>query len=722
MASPTAVNIGIGFDITELRKSSGLARGEIASFLGDVKKAQTDLERFTAKKGIIDSLLGQQLMSPQLHAKLLQYYKDLYNIEQGHNRAAAAAKRHGDAASLVGMLKQNLGPVGTTLAGGLAIGGMVSKATDFAASSVNIAIERQRIEMMLGALTGGAESVGNLTSSIRQLDKQSALSFMEISKGAQTMLGFGVSTEITMPALKALSEISMGNAERFQSLSLAFGQVAASGKLAGQEILQMVNAGFNPLQEISRTTGRTMSDLRRAVSDGEISFLQVAQAIISATEAGGRFFEVNEALMSTLGGRIAKFKSDIEVMKSEFGENLFPTLNTLLDLITDNTDSIQTFLDSVVLFADAVGFFVSGAKDGLGFISSNLPGADLAQSQIIDQQIESLKKQADISERKGDQARAKELRDIAAQMQLGLDKGKLERDSLDKFFDRINEREEKRKEREAKKQEEAQAAAALKADPQRQAALLAEEQEKIRLANLSKETAGIAADIEKERKKLFMTERDILIENLGLNNKVFDQNQRNEALRLLAQFEANQDRKLQEADQKRLNDIIESTNTATDKLQEKIAFVNDMLAKGKISAADAKKTVDALNAAQRKKDQDEQDRRRKQWQEFGLSINKEAQAIEQVKDIMLALSYGFIDAATAQKASLEAVKDLDKEKQLSLENPKAMSQGEQLVSSQKARKVQQNHDQMMKKLEEIRKKAEEQVNELKNRGGFAERN
>lgn len=82
----------------------------------------------------------------------------------------------------------------------------------------------------------------------------------------------------------------MGNADRFQHLALAFAQVSAAGKLTGQDLLQMVNAGFNPLQEISKKTGKSISELKDDMADGAISVKMVEDAMKGATSEGGRFF------------------------------------------------------------------------------------------------------------------------------------------------------------------------------------------------------------------------------------------------------------------------------------------------------------------------------------------------------------------------------------------------------------------------------------------------
>ena len=76
------------------------------------------------------------------------------------------------------------------------------------------------------------------------------------------MLNFGVETGRVLPLLKQLGDISGGNKDRLQSLSLVLGQVSAAGRLQGQDNLQFINAGFNPLQELAKMTGKSYAELQ----------------------------------------------------------------------------------------------------------------------------------------------------------------------------------------------------------------------------------------------------------------------------------------------------------------------------------------------------------------------------------------------------------------------------------------------------------------------------
>jgi tape measure domain-containing protein len=153
------------------------------------------------------------------------------------------------------------------------------------------------------------------------------------------MLQFGVQAEALRPTLSRLAAISLGNAEQFQSLALAFGQVQANGRLMGQEVLQMVNAGFNPLQEISRTTGVSMIELKKRMEDGAISAQMVAKAFETATSEGGRFYGMNQQLEGTMSGQFAKLESEIKAASIALGTALIPLVQQLTGLLKDVASS-----------------------------------------------------------------------------------------------------------------------------------------------------------------------------------------------------------------------------------------------------------------------------------------------------------------------------------------------------------------------------------------------
>ncbi|WP_455072266.1 hypothetical protein [Prevotella melaninogenica] len=81
----------------------------------------------------------------------------------------------------------------------------------------------------------------------------------------------------------------------------------------------MVNAGFNPLEEISRKTGKSIGELKNEMSKGAITSKMVQDAFISATSAGGKFFGMSAEGAKTLNGQISMLQESFDNMFNEIG-------------------------------------------------------------------------------------------------------------------------------------------------------------------------------------------------------------------------------------------------------------------------------------------------------------------------------------------------------------------------------------------------------------------
>lgn len=170
----------------------------------------------------------------------------------------------------------------------------------------------------------------------------------EVHSNAQTMLGFGISDKDVMKNTKMLGDIAMGDANKLQSLTLAFSQVSAAGKLTGQDLLQFINAGFNPLQQMAKDTGKSLSQLKEEVSAGAISFQDVEQAFTNATSAGGMFYGMTDKIAQTDFGKWEAFKGSLDGLMAKIGGGLAPILGSLI------TNVLEPFVDIISVSIDFI--------------------------------------------------------------------------------------------------------------------------------------------------------------------------------------------------------------------------------------------------------------------------------------------------------------------------------------------------------------------------------
>lgn len=201
---------------------------------------------------------------------------------------------------------------------GMLLGGMGLK--ELAGKIISVRGEFESMETSLKVLLGGSEEkLNNIMGQIKEYALASPLNTKDMVGAVQMMTSFGIEAEKSIDYLKAIGDISMGDAGKFNSLALAFSQMSSAGKLMGQDLMQMVNAGFNPLEEISRKTGKSIGELKNEMSSGAISSKMVQDAFISATSAGGKFFGMADEGSKTLNGQISMLQESFDNMFNEIG-------------------------------------------------------------------------------------------------------------------------------------------------------------------------------------------------------------------------------------------------------------------------------------------------------------------------------------------------------------------------------------------------------------------
>ena len=297
-------------------------------------------------------------MTEQDGTLLFRIDADTAPVERAADRAGGALLGIGEKASQGGnLITQALKGAGALVASTFAVSG----ARDFISNMISV---RQSIEQSEAALTsflGSKEKADQMMESFKKMAATTPIDLETLSSSTQTMLGFGVSAETAGKMMHVLGDISGGNTQKFQSLSLAFSQMSAAGRLMGQDLLQMINAGFNPLTEISRQTGKSMAELKEEMSKGAISSQQVTEAFISATEEGGRFHGMLKAQSQGLAGSFAKLKGAMNGMYNELGKESEGAIKGAVDLAASLARNYQDV--ALALASVAAGYgVVKGAQ------------------------------------------------------------------------------------------------------------------------------------------------------------------------------------------------------------------------------------------------------------------------------------------------------------------------------------------------------------------------
>lgn len=249
-----------------------------------------------------------------------------------------------------------------------------------------------------GTMLGSAEEATKLVNNLKEMGAKTPFETSDLAKASQTLLAFGTSAEDLLPTLQMLGDVSQGNKERFDSLTLAFAQVGSAGKLSGQDLLQFVNAGFNPLNEISKMTGESMAELKERMSAGGVSAEEVAEAFKHATSEGGQFYQAMEAQSQTFNGQMSTLKDNAmsfigeltQGVTNTLKDSVLPTVNGWLEELqsaftSNGVEGVVTAFGSIL--ADACTKLAQAAPGvvdlAVGFIQSFIKGIGDNAPQLI---------------------------------------------------------------------------------------------------------------------------------------------------------------------------------------------------------------------------------------------------------------------------------------------------------------------------------------------------
>lgn len=209
---------------------------------------------------------------------------------------------------------------------GLATAAKVGAAAIGAASTAIVALgkigldynsQMEQYTTNFTTMLGSQEAAVQKVEELKKFAASTPLSMDDLAKGTQTLLAFGVESENSTGILRQLGDIALGDADKMQRLSTAFGKATASGKLSGEVVQQMIDAGWNPLIQISQTAGETMEDTQKRMSAGAISVEELQAAMEAVTTGTGQFAGGMEAASHTTQGLISTLHDNARALVGE---------------------------------------------------------------------------------------------------------------------------------------------------------------------------------------------------------------------------------------------------------------------------------------------------------------------------------------------------------------------------------------------------------------------
>lgn len=222
-------------------------------------------------------------------------------------------------------------------------------------------------------MLGSQEAAVKKVDELRKFAASTPLSMDDLASATQTLLAFGVNADESTGILRQLGDIALGDADRMQRLSTAFGKATAQGKLTGEIVQQMIDAGFNPLIQISEAAGETMEETQKRMSAGAISVEELEAAMEAVTTGTGQFAGGMEAASHTMQGMFSTLEDNARALAGEVFQPVSDELtNNILPLAIESVDKISEAFQTDGI-SGAIGAFGEVLSDGLAMVVDYAP-------------------------------------------------------------------------------------------------------------------------------------------------------------------------------------------------------------------------------------------------------------------------------------------------------------------------------------------------------------
>lgn len=342
------------------------------------KKAVDDLQKeydesTKAQDANAKSLSQLAVQMNNAKADVIKTTKEIDNLGKESDGSSKQvdnlSKKMGDA----GVVTKSLNNGFTVLKGTMAnlASQAISKVVDGFKELVGGAVDYQKsmeyYTTSFTVMTGSADKASDTVKKLADIGATTPFDMPQLADATSLLMNFGFSADDAVDSMMMLGDISQGNAEKLNTIARAYGKMNSAQKVSLESINMMIDAGFNPLQEISEKTGESMQSLYDRVSKGKMSVDEIAESMKRSTAEGGKYFQSMDAQSQTLDGRLSTLSDTIN---SKLGEALQPILQKAADeWIPNVTNAIDSMdMDSVVSTIDNI---IDGIKNMFGYIMDN---------------------------------------------------------------------------------------------------------------------------------------------------------------------------------------------------------------------------------------------------------------------------------------------------------------------------------------------------------------
>nr|DAH13307.1 MAG TPA: nuclear pore complex protein [Caudoviricetes sp.] len=364
----------------DVRTSDGKA-------LGSLTAGQLRAQRAAAIQAESDAKVA--LANARAKAAADRASASLQRLAAAHAGAAGAAERNASALGRTASAAQRTVGFMGSLRNELAQLGQVYFFQDLARRIVNVGGELENQRIAMGAILKDTGKAQSIFDKVQTLAVKSPFGVMQLNQSAKMLTAYNIQYSELYDTLRRIADISAGVGVSMDRIILAYGQIKAKHVLAGTELRQLTEANLPIIdmlsKQYSQQEGRLVSaaEIYDRVSRKQVSFEDVKKAFEEMTDAGGQFYNTQEAMSESLRSKWKNLGDAIDVAFGSVAQSgIGDVMKGMAETLTDMTGHWRIMTDVIIGAVAALKGYRVFALLTARAVDANLMGA-LAKSRAL---------------------------------------------------------------------------------------------------------------------------------------------------------------------------------------------------------------------------------------------------------------------------------------------------------------------------------------------------
>lgn len=242
----------------------------------------------------------------------------------------------------------------------------------------------EQMQTSFEVMTGSAEKAAEVVERLRLMGAETPFETTDLVNTTQLLMQYGFTADDALDKMRMLGDIAQGNTEAMNSIALGYAQMSSAGKVNLVDIKQMINGGFNPLQEISERTGESMASLYDRISKGSMQIDEITTSMQMATSEGGKFYQSMEKQSRTLSGQLSTLKDNTDQLlgsltagfSAGLKDELLPLANNMIGELQDafSANGTQGLVNAATeMIPRLLDMMTGGFEEGIEAVGKWLP-------------------------------------------------------------------------------------------------------------------------------------------------------------------------------------------------------------------------------------------------------------------------------------------------------------------------------------------------------------